>query len=182
MFAKTIFFFFKGRSRSAGFTMLEMIVVIFLITFLSAGVLFNYQNAKKKYALAQEVQEAVSNFRKAQNMAISGTGIYGNYYGYGLYFNPAVSDKSYFLYGDLDNDNGYDAGEEIETINLGQFVEIQATYPLADLDVFFLSPDPATYINGSSMTGQVGGVTLEILGGVQARQINVSTAGRIGAN
>ena len=170
---------FSVRKKESGFSLLELLVVMFIISLLSAIVLINYRGNQDKYALNQATQKVASDLRRAQNMAISGVDITGNYYGYGVYI---VDDStSYFIYGDVNGDSFYGAGDTtIETINLNNQIRIGQTAPLATkVDVFFRSPNPITYIDGSSLVGKTATVTLEIIGSALNKSVIITTSGLI---
>jgi prepilin-type N-terminal cleavage/methylation domain-containing protein len=170
--------------KQAGFTLIEMLVVIFIIAILSALLFANYKTGQKKYTLIQASQQAVSNIRKAQNMAISGTDIVGtSYYGFGVFFNR--NDNYYIIYADKNGNSSYQPSDDsmIETINLAGKVIINSTSPVASkLDVFFESPNPTTYINGSSADGLTGTVTFTFEGTSLTKTVTITTAGLIQGN
>ena len=167
--------------KISGFTIIELLVVIFIIGLLSTLVLVNYRGGQKKYALSQSVQQLVSDLREAQNMAMSGVDIEGQYYGYGVYVNRHDLNTSYQLYADENNDNKYDSGESLETVSLPEGIEIKLTSPASKVDVFFRSPEPTTYINSPSSVNP-GTITLELKGASLTKTITVTTAGLIYSN
>ncbi|MBU4141395.1 hypothetical protein KKE99_00795, partial [Patescibacteria group bacterium] len=65
--------------------MIELLVVMFIISLISAITLANYRGGQRKYILTQSVQKLVSDIRKAQNMALGGFEISNNYNGYGVH-------------------------------------------------------------------------------------------------
>lgn len=167
-----------------GFTLIELMVVVSIMTLLSVSVLANYREGQKKYALAQAAQKLTSDLRKAQNMAISGTGIYGQYCGYGITIDASSAPYSYNLYADFSadcslSDNRYSAGDTIvSTMTLPQGIKIDSTTP-SPVDIFFKPPEPTTFINGSSL-GMSGTVTLRAEGTVlPAKMIIFNTFGLI---
>ena len=176
---KTIF-----KKNSQGFTLIEMLVIIFIISLLSVLILANYQGGKKKYALLQANQKLISDLRRAQNMAINGTEIEGHCstvfacFGYGIYLN---SGSSYLLFADNNNNKIYDSGEGFETINLPFPIIIQSTIP-SPAYVFFEAPDPITYINQNSGVGVSAKITLQIQGSALTKTVKFSTAGLIENN
>lgn len=156
-----------GRVNSAwfrdsrGFTLVEMLAVIFIISLLSTLLIANYRRSQKQYALEQAAQKLVSNLRRVQAMAMSGQDISpGGVWCYGLYIKKGES--GYTLFKDLDGDFFYDKGasnverlEDPVTLPSGiSAVQIIPTYNGLDepsmkntLHICFASPDPTTYIN-----------------------------------
>jgi len=149
--------------------------------------LASYRTGQKRYALSQAAQQVAADLRMAQNMAMSGVDIAGQYCGYGIDINRSARPYSYRFYADKSADcqtsnNRYDGSDDIlETMNLPSGIKIQTTSPLAiTVDAFFKPPDPTTYINGNSGSGQVGTVTLEIENNPSAnKRITVTGVGRI---
>lgn len=167
--------------KQAGFTLIEMLVVIFIIGILSALLFANYRTGEKRYILTQASHEVVSNIRKAQNMAISGTDIPGtSHYGFGVYFSRG--DNYYIVYADENGNSTYQPSDDvmIGTVNLPNKVSINALSPLSNkLDIFFESPRPITYINGNNNDGEIGTVTFIYEGTSLTRTVTVTTAGLI---
>jgi len=162
----------KIVKSSAGFTMTELLIVMFIISLLSTSVLISFRNNERNYALDQSTQQLISNLRKAQNMAMNKVNVAG-YDSYGIY--AKANDNYYILYA-ADDSLGYDLSDEtIETIGLLKNVKINS-----GLDVFFESPDPKTYINSSDVVGLSGSIVLEI--NDTFKTITITTAGLIQRN
>lgn len=169
------------RVRKYGFTMIELLVVISIIGVISSFVVGGYKDSQEKYALSQATQRLVSSIRRAQSMAMGGTGIYRTYYGYGVRFDPSFSPSSYFIYASKDNDQKYSSGDTIiERVQLPKRIEISVVSTGGvPLEIFFQPPDPITFINRDATAGQSGTVDLQIEGKTLAQRISVSTSGLI---
>jgi len=173
--------------QQAGFTLTELLVVMFIISLLSSLVLANHRSGQKKYALSQATQQLVSDLRRAQNMAMSGVDIEGQNCGYGLELDNSSRPTSYYFYADTKancqtSNNKYDGSDDIlETINLPNQIEIQSISP-SPLDVFFKSPEPTTYINANAGAGISGTITLELNDTSLTKIITVTTVGLIYSN
>lgn len=181
--------------QQAGFTLTELLVVMFIISLLSSIVLANHRSGQKRYALSQATQQLVSNLRKAQNMAMSGVDIGevvgepGKYYcGYGIETNYTARPTSYRFFLDKSpncqtSNNQYDSNDKLlETVNLPDKIKIKLTTPSPPLDVFFKPPDPTTYIKNNSGVGISGTVTLELEGTSLTKIVTITTAGLIYSN
>jgi len=172
--------FLRLIKKESGFTIFELLVVMFILTLLSSVVLAGYHSGQKRYSLYQAAQKLASDVRRAQNMAISGVDIAGNYYGYGVY---AVADgSSYLIYGDTDNTSDYQPTDTtVETIYLPNNVKIKETVPDAGkADVFFRPPDPDTYLNGvSGSYSEPIIITLELIGTSLTKIITVAATGLV---
>ena len=178
---KNIFLFSKKRFwRQLGFSVTELLVVMFIISLISAVALANYRSGQRKYALTQAVQKLVSDIRKAQNMALSGFNIEGAYYGYGVYLEE--DDAYYIIYGDVNGNTTYQPADDvIETISLfPNNIEVQSVTPTpGKISVFFESPQPTTYINGNDTPGLSGTIILKIVNSSLSKTVRVTTAGLI---
>ena len=168
-------------NKQTGFTMIELLVVMFIITLLTASVLVSYRSGQRKYVLTQSAQQLVSDLRQAQNMTISGVDI-SSYHGYGIHAED--NDNFYILFADEDGDSTYKSNKDttIKTVNLPNLIKIDSVSPSSELDVFFESPNPITYINNDSSAGQTGTIVLEIENTSLNKTITVTTAGLIQIN
>ncbi len=171
--------FGNKKKKESGATLLELLVVMFILSLLSTIVLVGYRSGQKNYTLSQDTQKLASDLREAQNKALSGVDITGNYYGYGLYV--ADNATSYIIYGDVNGDSSYQGGDTtIETINLSDNIRVNEIAPLSnEVDVFFESPNPTTYIDGESLAGKRATITLEIIDASLTKSVVISTAGLI---
>jgi len=154
----------KWLSKKA-FTLIEIIVVVFIILTLSVIVVFNYEWGGYQITLSQSANKLAQNFRKAEGMAQSYAEIEGNIpKGYGLNFDLAEN-THYIIFGDMDGDGLYNpaAGDfEIEDIALEEGVEISACeidtsgmseppgFGGADINIVFEPPDPVVSIKDQS--------------------------------
>jgi len=172
--------------RASGFTIIELLIVMVIISVLSVLVLTNYRSGQKKYALDQAAQKLVSDIRKAQNMAMSGVEITGvcdedNCTGYGIYINK--NDTFYIIYADNNgNLSRQPSDATVETINLSSKIKIDSVSPLSNrIDMFFESPAPTARINFPIGT-TLGTITLGVVDSSLTKTITVTTAGLIYSN
>ena len=170
------------QHKIGGFTLIEMLVVIAVISILTAVVIIGYRDSGKKYALAQESQKLVADIRRAQNMAMSGAKVAGQYYGFGVY--AAKNDNFYVLYGDKNGNHTYQPSDDtLITITIINNVRIQyVSFSNHKLDVFFEPPDPTTYLSGDSTHGLSSTVTLEVENTSLTKTITITTAGVVASN
>lgn len=141
------------RKLSAGFTLIELIVVIFIISLLSGSVLSSSWRSQGQYDTARAIQKLDVDLRRVQNMALAGK-LQGAAApgGYGLY---SQNSTSYLIFYNLDDSTVFTALSVIlETINL----EEVSLSPVGGT-VFFVPPDPTTYINGVNSGSQTFTVT-----------------------
>jgi len=141
----------KQYNFLAGFTLIESLAIISIILLLSGIAITNRLSGQKKYDVLQVSKKFASDLRQAQNMAISGKkqGTVASA-GYGLY---VVSPEQYKIFYNKtidasDSSKRYDEvmgnSVDIETIRL----PLNVSLSLTGITIFFVSPDPTTYING----------------------------------
>lgn len=143
-----------------GFTLLELLVVLVIVSLLSVMAVVRFRASQKVYALTSAKQTFVSVVRQAQLMATAGTEV--PYYsgcsdvdldgvcdssGYGVY---VASPTAYSLFFNDDDEvvNQYVPGSSIviQTINLTSEITVNGV----GNSVFFLPPQPVTYLNGGT--------------------------------
>jgi prepilin-type N-terminal cleavage/methylation domain-containing protein len=138
-----------------GFTLTELLVVIFIISLLTSISFPFYRTAQKQYILKSAAQKLAQDIRRAQEMAISARicGPCGNKVppGYGIYLQQG--NTSYLIYADTNPAQGneiYDGGDVIiETISFEGGVFIKNVNP-SSLSINFQPPDPKIRIIGDS--------------------------------
>lgn len=155
----------------AGYTLMEMVVSISLITMITALFIANYQSANRRTDLVMQAQKLVADFHQAQNNALGLVKYNGDVpaSGWGLYFNLDQPDR-YVLFADLDDpaEGGYMDYDPVAE-GVEQYGARLITFPLnleiSDLvldnsdiiqaSVTFLPPDPQTNVHeiGKSGTG-----------------------------
>jgi len=167
--------------QQAGFTITELLVVMFIISLLSSLVLANHRSGQKRYALSQATQQLVSDLRRVQNMAMSGVDM-ADRSGYGVYVEK--DDNFYIIYADENDNSTYQPSDAtIETIDLSNQIKISSVSPLSSkIDIFFKPPEPTTYINANDGVGISGTITLKLEDTSLTKTITVTTVGLIYSN
>ncbi len=139
-----------------GFSLIELLVVIFITTVLSTLIVINYRSGQQRYNLDQTTQRLAANLRRMQNAALApkiesgqtlpscGYGIYTSSNSqYQLFYNVAANCNSVNKY--------YTSGSSVvlETVNLSG-VTLTYSGPSCASDrcmsTYFIPPDPTTYI------------------------------------
>jgi len=140
--------------NKTGFTLMEMLLSLFIVSLISTLLLVNYRGGQEQKAVLSQAETLVNELRAAQNSALHGRETGGQVpYGYGLYFNTATSDSSYIIFADTNDNKTYDGGEATETIALSERIYLQSTAP-DPVSVFFQPPFAVFYVNGVSSVAQ----------------------------
>jgi len=134
----------KTKSQNSGYTLVETLAVVAVMSIMSIVFVSNYLSTRKRVAVEQAAQELVMNLRFAQNMAMNVSQFNGQIPegGYGLYFNPV----GYEIFADLDNSKVYEFGEGVSTHRLGPNITLTDVNGPHVID--FVPPDPKIFING----------------------------------
>ena len=151
---------FKFQDR--GFTLLELIVVMAIISIMSAIVISGYSNQRDSKALSLGESQVTNDIRIVQGMSYNILSANGTNFpkgGYGIRFTEGSD--SYMVFADLDSDGIYDgAGEDYEEIKLPKNVEVSclkkdgsACGVFTDVDIVFQPPYGKVLINGDEKSG-----------------------------
>lgn len=162
-----------------GFILVELLVVVSLIVLLSAAVFVDFKKGEKNLILQRNAYKLAQDIKKAQEMTMSAKqGYCGN--GFGIHFDNSLG--YYVLFADCDDDKYWDGDppdDEVETIYLDETVEITDLKPATDFSVFFVPPDPVTWINNFS-SGQIAKIEISCKEDASiTRTVIVNNAGRI---
>jgi prepilin-type N-terminal cleavage/methylation domain-containing protein len=103
--------------KQTGFTIIELLVVIGIITILPVIILSNFPDVKLQFALNRSAYAFAQDVRKAQDMALASVeykdsfGILQPVAGYGVYLDAdRLGNKKYVIYADgMPGNNQYDA-------------------------------------------------------------------------
>ena len=170
------------KNNSKGFTLVETLVVIAVVSILSIITMANYQGSQKQQSVQRAAHQLAGDIRRAQNMAMASVeheGVIPD--GYGIYFNKGNDFDSYILFAD-DNGNQTRNGmgdEDVKIIDLPSGVEISSPN---SANIFFEPPDPTTYINGDSSAGKGIMITLIFSETSYSKKVTIQTSGQIEIN
>ena len=142
----------KYQNNKSGFTLIELIVSIAIIGFVTTIGVVNYRSANKSSVLQLEAYKAATDIRRAQNMALGAIEFNFNPSArvpdaWGVYFDSASADR-YIIFADQDNNQIYTSGDGIfAAINLKNNIVLDIS---GSINISFVPPDPTTYLNGLS--------------------------------
>lgn len=166
---------------SEGFTLAEMMIVVSIVSIISAVVLFGYRQFNDSLSLTSAAQEMAISVREAQSYGVSvrqsSTSSQNFDNAYGIYFS--ISDPSYYyIFVDLNNDQKYEytancTGECVSKNEIRNGVYVSQvcgaafggsiTCPLSPsitgLNISFIRPNPDARVrftnNGGSFFGNL---------------------------
>lgn len=154
------------KSKYLGFTLVELLISIAIFVSLTGVLLANFRQGDYSEELRLSAELLAVNLREAQTRSISGIDA-ASVNGYGVYLDNG--DTSFKNYKDLGaTDKQYDAGEEINTVNLKKNVSFSTS---GIMDIFFFIPGGEVYLNGVSQTSSL---TVTLQHGVSGKSIDVT--------
>lgn len=175
-------------SAKSGFTIVELVVIIGIVGFMSAFVVLGQNQGSDQRKLILEVRRLSQDLRKAQNFATSS--ITHNCGSGGIKVTPfgiildAGTPDRYWLVADCDEDKVYDNDGTDKIVSFYVFSSsvinnlIPKKVPQNTLEVFFAPPNPDTHINGSVSTN----ATITVCGAKRSslcRNVYITTSGAI---
>lgn len=163
--------------NNTGFTLIELMITLSIVTVLLTTVLFNYSTFTDNLAITSAEQEMAIAIRQAQTFGLNvrevsvSSGQFN--YAFGIYFNPATP-SDYYLFVDSNDDKKYTVGsgcgsgstECVERFTLRNNVRITnvcdsgTCYNNKMLNITFLRPSPDARVyfmnsDGSPFSGPV---------------------------
>ncbi|MFH1192052.1 MAG: prepilin-type N-terminal cleavage/methylation domain-containing protein [bacterium] len=105
------------KHNQNGFSLIEMLVSVFILTIITTLSITNYRAGEKKNLLNLESNVLLSNIRKMQNMVLNGSKFDGHempFGGYGIHFEST----GYTIFSDDNSNKKYDAGEAASAVVL----------------------------------------------------------------
>ena len=96
-----------NKNSSDGITLIELIIVIFVIGMLTMILVSDFPKIQRQYALSSATYKLSQDLRKTEDMGLSGVPINDQnatpiaVKGYGIYFNRTQSPTKYLIYADV---------------------------------------------------------------------------------
>jgi len=167
---------FRAHLSPQGFTLVELLVIIFIISLFSVMVLFNHRNLQESLALERASFQVAQDIRRVEEMAIAAQKFNGSYPsgGFGIQFTS--DSQTYIIFADLDEDQTYDGGSElVETKTLEAPIKVSNLLPSSPLTIIFKAPDPEVILPGG-----VSEVTIEVVSpNSQSKTIFLNKSGTV---
>jgi len=161
-----------------GFTLVEVLVSMFIIVLMSGIIFANYRQSGQQFALQRSASKLAQDIRRVQQMAMGAKEFGGSIPpgGYGIYFDISAPTQ-YILFADTNSDYQYSgAGERIEDpIEFEKGAEIQSLNPSSPLNITFTPPDPKVRVN--TLEGSL--ATINLIADTTTKTITVNAAGLI---
>ena len=167
-----------------GFTLVELIVVMALIVFITGLTIINLRPGEEELLLERSINQVARDSRSVMGITLRAKphpcGATSNFSGYGIHFTPG--DTTYLLFSDCNGSNKYEpADDEGEVFKLEKGVRIQDATPLqgGGLHVLFVPPNPDVYINADPDEPQ-GQIILELVSdSTRTRTLTITNKGVI---
>ena len=186
----------KEKQFLSGLTLVELLVSLAIIAFVTAIFVTNYQTANKRTDLIMAAQVLVADIHRAQNNSL-GLIKYGDIIpagGWGISFDRNRNKSQYIIFADLDEpgteryrylDEGeYDIDNGGRIVELPPLIEISAirfggsTTTQRDFaNITFLPPDPRTNIFSGGATSTVLEIDLHELKSNSIKTVRVNFLG-----
>lgn len=168
-----------------GFTLVELVVSIFIVGVLSAAILLNYRIGQSEAFLARAAAAFETDIRRVQNLSVASSEFEGSIpCGYGLHH---LDSRTYRLYvGRLNgapncrsSDHNFQSGAD-PVYQDKKIIEPRVVFRSVFSDIFFEPPDPTTYINNSRSVGASTAIEFCLEEDLtNCRNLIIDTAGRM---
>jgi len=162
----------KQKYKSgAGFTLVEILVVVAVIFILSLIILPNYRSSTSQFTLARSAHKLAQDIRRVSEMAMSAKELPGGVMpagGYGIFFDVSWDNKKYRLYADTQPPGGNEFFTAADTIVEPPYIELEKgvviqsiNTPANKVGINFKPPAPTVKIKYSA-TDEVGTVIITL--------------------
>lgn len=166
-------------SKQKGFTLVELLVVIVIITVISGIVVVNFRKGEGGNKLQRSAQLIVQSIRKAQNMALSSLEVGNDIYDYyGVHFDKNTLPDSFCIF--ASDNKPWNPGDPIQVgsnIELEDGVVIDSLSTGVKLNIVF--KPPYSFVEFNPTTDEAT-ITIKKQGGVcpqDCRYIKINNTG-----
>ena len=186
----------KFSNKNNGFTIIEILLVMFLITIFTGMTLVNYKSGGKSLALQRSANKMSQDIRIAEQKALSSAKCVetGNNTedSYGVYFEKKsriIDGKKYIIYADANDSEEYENEIVDKTVGDDIFLEKNAYISEIKIDgssvdyasINFQAPEPTINIIGGNpvVSGDKVEITIAQESGTKIFTVKANTAGLI---
>ncbi len=166
------------QKTKKGFNLVEMLIVLGIVIFLSAVILPSYGSMRAKFALLRSAYQLAQDIKLAREMAISAKSATGGTPpGYGVYL--VEEDSNYVIYIDTNGNKKFnvDGDQKFKEDDLENKVYIQnISGPQSKVSINFTGPDSEVSIDGSPTPAVI---TLGLDGSSETKNIHINGIGLI---
>lgn len=171
--------------REKGFTLVEMLIVVAITAMLSSLLIIYNRTGEYQIVLFREQSKLASAIFRAKTLSVATFGNSEAPCGYGVHFDPG---GSYFIYRIIPR-GGEDCSAVPKKYVDGQSEKFESDFSLPSTisfvnldvsDIFFMPPNPDTYIFNNASAGDAE-IVLEITQTGSQSTVTVTQAGQITA-
>jgi prepilin-type N-terminal cleavage/methylation domain-containing protein len=179
----------KLQNMNHGFTLLELLVSLFVITMLAGIFLANYRGGSQSTDLTFAAQGVTSDIHAAVNNSL-GFVAYGGSLpagGWGIHFTKGAN--SYIIFADVNKNKLYNSGEADPALG-GRVIALPKNLIISellvggawDVDITFLPPDPkiTMYHCGGAATSSSVIIRLKDTVSGKTKDVNMNLLGMVG--
>jgi prepilin-type N-terminal cleavage/methylation domain-containing protein len=183
--------------KNKGFTLIELVVVIAIISILSGVFLANYRGGDEEFSLKRSVYKLAQNVRSAQEKSMASQSFNGAYQG-GFGVSLTESSSDYIIFVDCNGDGIYNGSlltcadctgetcieerftEEVETLSFEKGVSVLNISPSFGgvFSVVFTPPDPTVYFSPDTSEVSIN-IQALISGILESKIVKINKAGLI---
>ncbi len=151
--------------QEKGFTLVELLVVIGIMVFMTSLVLPNWRRGNKGLALERALHQVAQDITRAQELSLRAQFFQcqvGSIKGYGIHWDRTAMPDSYLLFADCNGNEQYDTSDTtVETLSLEPGIAISSLSPDPQLSIVFVPPEPRVVIKPGDPAGAAIVLTLD---------------------
>lgn len=164
---------FFDKSRTRGFTIVELLIVVGITVILSSGLAFYSRATERQLILFKEQMKIITALQKAKSLAIVG---FGDSLACSYGVNFSASGNLIIFKECPQNNNQYGSGELYEEIKLDGKAVVFSDLGLAN--VVFIPPEPSVIIDNDANKNEAI-VEIKTIDNSATRSIKITNAGQI---
>ncbi len=159
-----------------GFTIIEMLVIIGILSLLSATLILYNRTGERQIILFKEQARVISIISRAKSFSIATFGQPGVPCGYGVHFSAP---RTFILFKDLAEDCQVTDKKYSDSAEMVQSLELDSAVTFDNLtltDIIFIPPDPSVFITPPQDQATI---VIKTIDGASSAIIKVNNGGQI---